>query len=271
MFISFILIIVGLIGNLTSLITFIFINSNFLKLASSNFLISLTLANIIYLCLFCYTSTLNRTIFYLNLNGQTNILNSINLIDKNYQVCKILGLIKNICLTLNVSILILFSLERLLAVYFPVKMLHYRRNNSKLSNVILGIVILKAIITNFYIYYYSNLVQIDEFKNNSTSNFNSFSINLTIEKTYCSIPHNVFNSFLKFHASKYIYMIVAYFIVSFSLITIIIKFKKTNKTISRYSSIYLSKTSKLLNKSHDQLSSNDLSKLNSQNQKVKEN
>ena len=258
MFISSILIIIGLIGNLTSMITFLYSKSNLPKIASSNFLILLTLVNIIYLCLYWYTSTLNRTIFYLSLKGKTNVLNSFNLIDKNVMMCKIVGFIKNMFRTLNVSILVIFSLERLLAVYYPVKMLHFKRNNSKLSYAIVGIVILKAILANLYIYHYSNLIQVT----NSTSNFNRFSINPTNEKTYCSIPNNVFNSFLKFHSSMYMYIVVAYLFIFISLIAIIIKLQTQNRKNLK------DKSSRVMIKSNDQTSINDLSKLNYQNQYV---
>ena len=144
------LIVIGIIGNFLSLI--IFIRSSFYspKIVTRYSLILLTVSNSIYLILFWYISILPSFNVIFKISSD-NILKKIHLLSNtNVIFCKMSYYLINVCLCLNALITVSFSLERAIAINFPLKSRNLRKNHPFMFKIINVCIILLAFLFPVY-------------------------------------------------------------------------------------------------------------------------
>lgn len=131
---SLFLIIFGCVGNLLAFLVFLFSNSkkfkkSLPKILDSNYFISLTIINIIYLLIHFYLVVLPRLIHHFNLNKSNSLLFRLFIYDINPAACKSLTYLKYVARYSNITLTLCYSLQRTFAIYFPFKIRSYRIKN----------------------------------------------------------------------------------------------------------------------------------------------
>ena len=165
------LVIIGTIGNMISFIVFIRAGKKAPRIMTKNILILLTISNSIYLVLFWYISIFPKIIMHFKLdlstNRNLNFTKTFNLtvesnstiilapkttigylfIEKFYQinsnifVCKILSYLISVSIFMNSSITVTFSVERALAINFPLTIRNLREKRRFLFKIIIILII----------------------------------------------------------------------------------------------------------------------------------
>jgi hypothetical protein len=171
-----ILSIIGTLANLFSFIVFMSDRKNAPRIHSKKILCLLTLSNSIYLILFWYIFILPKIIKYLSkistLNpsnkGQTNgsIILSASfldmekyyLINSNMWMCKCMFYFYKVFLFINSSMTVIFSIERALAINFPINMRIIREKHRFLFKNCITIVVAYCFLYPTYYLYLLNII-----------------------------------------------------------------------------------------------------------------
>ncbi|CAF0780011.1 unnamed protein product [Brachionus calyciflorus] len=222
--ITFILVLLGLFINTISLLIIYYSNKKRPKLAGSIYLTLMSLINILYILIHFYVCTFDRIIYALNLYKSKNFLYNIYLYDRNRIACKTLIYLKYVFRVLNLNLTLSFSIERTLAIYNPIKV----KTIPSRRKLYIFLSIIAAFIKPSYLLYFSDVIPIEDKNPNSSdylSNFNIMSSRPTFDKTYCS-SYNlkyVYEFNIVYHCS----IVIIYLILSFSVIPVIYKIKKS--------------------------------------------
>jgi hypothetical protein len=234
MYSSTFLIIFGIFGNLITFSVLFYARKRLPRINSIKSLMFFTLTNIVQLAIHFYSNTLSRIIYHFDLND--SILVYIHFYDTNKYVCKIFVYLKFLTRFLNLTIIVFFSFERLLAIYFPF------RSVERNKNYILTLFVVASFIYPIYALFMCETVEISSDRTNYNSSFNTTKdMNLgtmtpIFGKTYCSILNTNEKLFFKFQSGSYFIIIFAYLFVSLSIILIVCKLKKKEKIIFYYNS-----------------------------------
>jgi len=234
MYSSAFLIIFGVLGNSITFIVLFYARKRLPRINSINSLMFFTLTNVVHLLIHFYSNTLSRIIYHFDL--EDSILVYIYFYDTNKYVCKLFAYLKFFTRFLNLTIIVIFSLERLLAIYFPFK------SAEKNKNYILIWLVIVSFLYPMYALFFCETIEISSDRVNYNSSFNSTkNLNLgtitpILGNSYCSITKPSEKLFFKFQSGSYFIIIIAYFFVSLSIILIVCKLKKKEKIIIYYNS-----------------------------------
>lgn len=226
MCISIVLVIFGCFGNILSFIIFVYSNKKLPKITSSKFLILLTIVNTIYLLVHFYIETVNQIIYIFDLKNEENIFVKIYHFDTNSYVCKLFSYLKYCGRYLNVMLTLSFSLERTFAIYYPFQM---RIRNIKNTPIFKGSIILSFILPVYLLKLIDVFPTIDS--NNSTlanftPNFNLRSLRPTFQEYFCTVAEKDVKLLFKLHAATFLFILLAYILVSLSILAIIVKLRR---------------------------------------------
>lgn len=239
MYATLILTVLGLLGNMSALIVFIHARNRLPHITGAKYLIMLTVANTIFLLIQFYISTYNRFLFHFKIDYKS----SLQVLDSSLFFCKSLPYLRYTARFLNASVTAFFSLERLVAVYYPLK----ARSLKSKCLFSLKIPLIVSFILPCYTIFLTELVPNspigDEMysKYNLTRSFNLHSLTPSLNDQTCSVSPKNLKTLIFFHALLFLAMFFAYLTVSVSLLAIIIKLKKSKGFVDatyrlRYSS-----------------------------------
>ena len=141
------LVVVGLIGNIISLVIFIRSCSQTPKIITRHSLLLLTLSNTIYLILFWYYKVLPKIV---NAYLANSSLSSVYLVDSNTFMCKSIIYSINVAISLNASITVSFSLERAFVINFPYLAINLRENYRPQFKLLIVLIILFSFLLPSY-------------------------------------------------------------------------------------------------------------------------
>lgn len=233
MYSTLFIIIFGCVGNLWALIVLVSSRNNLPRIMGSNYLILLTVTNTIYLFLQFYMATYIRIIQYFNLDYRA----SLQFFDSSLLVCKTMTYLRYSTRLLNATITVCFSIERMLAVYWPLRI---RSLDLKSSLFFKASMIVSFLIPSYSIYYFE-LVPSDAANKihsslNITRTFNLKAVVPSMGDYSCSTKKVNFKLALKLHFIMFLLVFVAYLVVSISIFAIIMKLKATKRFIFEYRS-----------------------------------
>ena len=171
---------VGIVGNVISVLVFLRCNRKTRKIKSNNILIMLTISNTLYLILYWYYSVLPKLILHFrgpsaNLTLYSNSSTYVNAtfehahiyslmsrlyqINSNLFVCKLVSYLISVSIFMNASITVTFSLERALAINFPLKVRNLRENHRFVFKFVMLLVILYSFLYPMYNLFMADLVK----------------------------------------------------------------------------------------------------------------
>ncbi|CAF0912635.1 unnamed protein product [Brachionus calyciflorus] len=218
----------GCLSNILAFIVLICPKNKYHKIASSKYLIFLTIVNTIYLIIHFNIYTLNRLIYALNLHETNNSLSRLYVFDTNPFFCGFYSYLKYVCRILNVTLTACFSLERVYAVYYPIRM----RIRDKKNGLWINIFLLLAFILPIYVPFLAQPIPV---KNSDcisiiklSSNFNLMSERPTYGKLFCSVEKNNLKIVFSFHAFIHGFIAMGYLLISFLIFLVVKKVKITN-------------------------------------------
>jgi hypothetical protein len=232
LYLSVPLIFIGCFGNLISMIVFIRARNRMPKISGSSYMLALSLSNFVYLIFYFYTNTLSRVIHQFNLTQTENFLNKMYLVDTNNIVCRIVGFLKNYARTLNILIILTYSFERFIVIYFPLKTRDWQKPKKFWIFKILFII---GFVFEFYILLFTETIPSEKgltnkphvraqlYRLNLTVNFNLLTMAPATRNFICSFYEEYTRILLKVHFFKYIFILLSYALISISLILIVIK------------------------------------------------
>ena len=221
-YITSLLALVGLLGNLVSLIIFVNADKHLPKIASRNYLILLTIVNTVYLLTHWYNSTFTRIMINYKLFVTWDLFNTSSI------VCRSVGFTKSLCRMLSVLLTMTFSLERLLAIVAPLKVLNIKRHFIKISMLDVLVIVATSIALTCYIFLLTEPVPFEssriDLDDGRKTIFNKYSlIPQASSQTHCSVPKRNTSLFFKIYLVNTLVLLVAYLITSVSLIVIVVK------------------------------------------------
>lgn len=229
MFTTLVLIVFGLAGNVCAFLVLVRSRKRSLRITGSSYLIILTLANVCFLLIQFYIGTYNRIIFYFGIDYKS----SLQLLDSNEAFCKILPYLRYSTRFLNAAITACFSLERLFAVYNPL-----RTRSLRIKCLFsFKLVIVVSFLLPSYSIFFTRLVPVSDQADdmyerfNLTRTFNLYSLTPSLNNFTCSASHEHLKIFIVFHVIFFLTMFLAYLTVSGSLLAIILKLKKSKKVL----------------------------------------
>lgn len=257
MYLSLALVIIGCMGNILSFIVFIKSNKRLPKILGFEYLVVLTITNVFYLLIHFYTSTLNRLIYLLKLKSTENFIFQFYKFDTNAYVCKSLAYLKYFFRFLNVMLILSFSLERTLAIFYPLKM-RIRTLNARFY---IKVSFILSLIMPIYLLHLADAIPVSDanklFLNtnnmNMISNFNLFSLRPTFQNKFCSISDTKVKYLIYFHSVTFIIILSAYMTVCVSIMAIVFKIKSKNKYQSYAYSYRSKKISNGIESNNDQI------------------
>jgi len=178
---------IGILVNLLSFVVIVRAGKKAPRILSKNVLIALTISNSIYLILFWYIFILPKIIKYQQYNASNkrrldverslhfglhnnssfislpkmtaDILNieAFYLINSNIFICKIMNYFYKVFLFINSSMTVIFSLERALAINFPIRMRSTKERRRSLLKIIFVLVIAYCFVYPTYYLYLLNI------------------------------------------------------------------------------------------------------------------
>jgi hypothetical protein len=139
---------------------------------------------------------------------------------------------------LSTLIILTFFLKRAIAIYFPLKLLNHNFKKA----IMLKYLTASSFLSTFYVMVfiekvplrsglpknsalYSELVSL-----NMTTNFNLLSLATTYEQSFCSFSYDHMNIMLKLHSLNFIVILLAYLLISISILLIICKLKRQQRS-----------------------------------------
>jgi hypothetical protein len=234
MYCSIMIILFGVASNLIALRVLIFSRRHFPKINCIYSLMFFVITNLLQLFTHFHVNILSRVIYYFSL--ENTFLMNIYLFETNTSVGKILAYLKYLTRFLNLSIILNFSIERAIDIYFP-----YATFTDKSKLFILVFVLLSFIMPSYFLVF-SRVIQKTHGRSNSS-----------IEGYYDSIKiSNIqqikpfFNDYLysieylkecfnfKFFVILVLFTILSYLLVSILNFAILFKLKKKEKLIFHF-------------------------------------
>ncbi len=157
-YICSLIVILGIIGNLVSFCVFLRAGKKISKsrIITKHLLILLTISNSVYLIFFWYFSIFPKLLVQFQ---HLNTFKNFYIINSNIFVCKLISYWISIAICVNSSITASFSLERALAINFPLKFKNFRENNSKIFKTIVVLICLISVILPLYNLILTNLTR----------------------------------------------------------------------------------------------------------------
>nr|QVK45776.1 G protein-coupled receptor [Proales similis] len=160
------LVFVGLVGNIISLLVFIRAGRKAPRIITRNLLILLSLSNIGYLLSFWYFLILNNWIRSLRdqadthgLNWLLQILTSLHRVHSNNFVCKSIVYLIGLTICLNASITVLLSVERALAINFPLWTRAMRQEHEYTFHILVAFMLTLSTLFPVYNLLFAQLVE----------------------------------------------------------------------------------------------------------------
>ena len=214
------------------------------KIAAKNYLKFLTISNSTFLVLHWFINTTQLIIVYYKIENTGVFFNIINLINWSDYSCKILNYLCNVTRSFSTFSTLSFSLQRAYAIYFPFKMIIFKKY-SKLISIFsnLALVTLPLLISLPELYNYE-LVEFNKTNSNSSGSGEQQNdkIMLCDIKTYNVAFHTEF---------KFLFVIgtllVPFIIIILSNIAIVIKLKRSKLVVLNYYKLYDQRYSKSSN------------------------
>lgn len=219
MYASLFFLVLGFFGNLSALVVLVYARQKLPSIVGVNTLILLTLNNTAFLLIQSYMYTYTRMIFHLGVGKRFQFFDSIQL------VCKMCMYLRYSTRLLNAFTTLCFSLERFVAVYFPLRI---RSFNEQFSRCIKISMILSLLIPSYSLYFVE-LVSSDASREvhtrfNVTKAFSFNSVVPVISEHTCAATKFKLSLFL--HCLVFIIVFVSYIIVSVCIIAIVAKLKR---------------------------------------------
>lgn len=223
----------GSIGNMFALFILIYARNKLPRIVGSNYLVLLTVTNTLFLAVHFYTGTFIRLVYYLGLDEY----NRFHVLDSSEIACKLLTYLKYCARSLNTMLTVCFSLERLIAVYYPLQM---RSLNSKCS-VIFRVAIIVSLVLPSYSLFLTELTPNTLTVNlisdlNLTKSFNLYALTPSHDFYTCSASRKNFRILVKFHFLMFFIIFMCYIFTSVSIFAIIVKLKKSKNFIFSFKS-----------------------------------
>lgn len=231
MYASLFLTALGLIGNVIALVVLVSARNKLPRLVGLNNLAFLTLVNTSFLLIQFYTYTYTRIIYHFNIDYDK----TLQFFDSSQLVCKLLMYLRYTVRLLNAIFTVCFSVERLIAVYCPLRIRSLDQKCAKFFQ--LGVLV--AVLAPSYSLYFIELVPSDASRQvhdrfNVTKAFSFNSIAPVISKHTCAAEN--FKLSLTLHCLMFLFILVSFLIVSFCITAIIIKLNKNNRFVFEYQS-----------------------------------
>lgn len=261
------------------------------KISSRKYLIALTLTNILLILGHFYKNTLNNIIYLfdikvqvsdsLELSNENSFLIKINLVDTSLFMCKITMYIKNVSRLLGALIVAAFSIKRLISVYHPIKIIHYRY----IFKYIFYFNIFISLTISIYLNNTHDLVSVNSVSyyqiNNRTfarSRFHLHSLTPTYTSHTCHLSDRKHENLALYYFLFFLLILISYLVVLICTILIIKKLLQINNKENKYiyysnkKVVYLKKASEndvIINKRKDKL--NEKGKTNKNSFKIEKN
>ena len=181
------------------------------KIACRKYLIIQTISNLIFLLLRWYIMTLPGFLDIFQIEDETIFLKIfVDVINKNVYVCKLLNYFHSVSQSFSLLITLIFSLERLLAIYFPLKMIKF--NKSPFNYIMFLFLIIFSFSLSVHILFNYELIGEKCFVNDINNNFHA-----------------------KLSAIIYIINIIfPFFVIIIVNVAIVIKLKYSERKMSSY-------------------------------------
>jgi hypothetical protein len=244
MYVSLFLLIVGLIGNFTALAVFVRARRHKTKIAHSGYMLSLTVTNTLYLLICFYYSTLSRIIFHFELDkSQNNWLSMLYITNSDLTACRVVRFSKNFIRLLSNLITLMFSCERVIVIYFPLKLYRILVRKTAITIFLLAFAAESYVLAFTQIIpVYDGLPKQEDFRHrvvelNLTAHFNYHSILPAFRSTFCSLQHQ--ELVFKLHGLNAFTNAFTYIAVAISIIIIVAKLNRSysyKKTFTQMSS-----------------------------------
>lgn len=228
---SLFLTVLGLIANVIALVVLVSARNKLPRLVGLNNLAFLTLVNTSFLLIQFYMYTYTRIIYHFNIDYNK----SLQFFDSSQLVCKLLMYLRYTARLLNVIFTVCFSVERLIAVYCPLRIRSLDQKCAKFFQ--LGVLV--AVLAPSYSLYFIELVPSDASRQvhdrfNVTKAFSFNSIAPVIGKHTCAAGN--FKLSLTLHCLMFLFILVSFLVVSFCITAIIIKLNKNKRFVFEYQS-----------------------------------
>ena len=222
----------GCIINILSVLILIYSRHKKPRIFGSKYLIVITLTNTVYLLTSFFNGTYYQIIYFFKLD-YNYYSTSFPFFNSNTHVCKTLPYLKLCAKMLNTLLVVCFSLERFIAVYFPFKA---RTMNSTIS-VSFTISILISFVIPAFVLFTNDLRSNKGGENliynvyNLSRSFNYYSTIPAIGSQSCTAYGKKYQTHLFFSFVFILIVFLSYFFVSFSLFAIIAKLKRRQKNL----------------------------------------
>jgi hypothetical protein len=233
MYLSILFIIFGCFGNLLSLIVLIRAQKQIPRIYGTNYLVSLTASNLIYLILYFYTNTSSQIAWYLkDFKKIHTILKELNLFDSNDLVCKLVGFMESYANILHIIIILAFSLERVLIIHFPRFIREFKKHKNNLTMILLFAI---GFILESYLIFFLETISTKEssimlIESNSSIMINFKAIRPTSKDKFCSYSSKHSHILFQIHFNKYLFIFISYIIISVSLVLMVLKLERRKKS-----------------------------------------
>lgn len=220
------LITLGLFANLIALPILVYSKHRTPRIVGINYLILLTISNTLYLLIEFYINTYNRLIYYFDLDYEK----SWQLFDSCTFFCKLLPYLRYSTRLVNAMLTVGFSLERLIAVFWPLQM---RALKWKFC-VFLKSSIAISFILPIYLPFLVELVPNSELnilkdKYNLTASFNFYSWMPFLGNFTCAPKKAYYSLLLKFHFVLFVVTLFSYLFIGTSIFAIVLKLNKQGR------------------------------------------
>lgn len=234
LFTTLFLTVFGILGNLFACVVLLFSKQKLPRIIGVNYLVMLTLINTWFLLVQFYIGTYNRLIYFFDIDYQK----SLQFLDSSLVCCKLLPYLRYVTRLMNTMFTLCFSLERLLAVYCPLKM----RARETYCSMFFKFSTIVSVIIPSYLIFLTDLVPNSEMASSIyqsyglKKSFNFNSLTPMFGNYTCSISKNNLSLMLKFHFVMFLIILLSYVVISVSIFAIVLQLKKNNTFIFAYRS-----------------------------------
>jgi hypothetical protein len=235
MYSSLLIILLGLTCNLISTFVLFHAKNRQPKFNCINSFIFVTLTNVFQLIVHFYTSTLNRIIYHYDLKDQLGYLQGF-LFDSSQIGCMLFFYFPIQNKLTNLSVVLLFSYERTLSVYYPLK------NFNTTIRYLFVALLLFSFGFPVYLLIFGEIVEIKSdmkhFVNNfnTTRNFQIRSLTPIFNGTVCSVSPKHEQIYSNLHMTSIFLILLSNTFISLFIVLIFVKLKIRNRIQKRANS-----------------------------------
>ena len=233
--------IVGLMGNIFTIIVLTFSRKKQPRIVNSSYLIILAITNTVYMLIHFNTDTYNRMVYFFKIDH-------LQLLHSNIFACKTVYYLKYASRYMNTLLNVCFSVERLLAVFSPLKIRHLRSKRTFMFSSSIFVSFSMAI---YYLIFFELVPKNDVY----SSDFNQTKVinyHLPIPNSgnyVCTLGKRNLWIKLAYNSASLILILSSYLFVSGSILAIIFKLRNPRNNNLHRVQLNTSRTNSSLSRS----------------------